>query len=435
MRDDRTPGLEVNDKIAKREYGASIVGDDAMKPGPAAPPEGASGALSGEAASLSSQVFSSFDDPPREWRSLVARDDLAMDPEVLRVFQRTLADQCRCWGVIVFDRGTAIGCAALCLFQTELADISHPMLARLRDRIRRVWPGFMRVNVLFCGLPAPSGSTHLRVGASADAGRVRLVAGEVDRVMRRLARTARAKLLVFKELEDTSGALAQTLLQAGYAHGGIPPMHLLNRSFKSFTDYRDALRSRYRAQIQRSQKKLEAAGFEALSGRGGAFFDAHWNDEVHQLYVAVQRRAKQKLELMPSAFFRELAHTLGEEVSLTLIRRAGRVGAFTFAVTRGATHYNLYSGLDYALNAEGDLYFNLFYCDLDQAFRSGATSVHMGQTSDSFKSRLGSATQPLHFFVRARAAWLNAALRLFAPVAFAAAPSVRSQDVFARDHQ
>jgi hypothetical protein len=354
--------------------------------------------------------------------------------DVLRIFQRTLADQCLCWGVIVYDHGAAIGCAALCLFQTEFVDISHPTLARLRDRARRVWPAFMRMSVLFCGLPAPSGATHLRVRASADAGEIGLVAAEVDRVMRRVARATGARLLVFKELEETSGALAQSLRQAGYMRGGIPPMHLLNRSFKSFADYRGALRSRYRAQIQRSQKKLEAAGLEALSGRGAAFFDAHWNDDVHRLYVAVQRRAELKLELMPSAFFRELAHALGDEVSLTLLRRAGRVCAFTFAITRAGTHYNLYSGLDYALNSDGDLYFNLFYNDLDQAFRSGATSVHMGQTSDSFKSRLGSTAQPLYFFVRARAAWLNAALRLLAPVAFPKAPAAPSHDVFARDH-
>ena len=86
--------------------------------------------------------------------------------------------------------------------------------------------------------------------------------------MRRIARAVGARLLVFKELEETSGALAEALRRAGYMHGGIPPMHLLNRPFKSFTDYRDALKSRYRAQIQRSEKKLKAAGFEALCGRG-----------------------------------------------------------------------------------------------------------------------------------------------------------------------
>jgi predicted N-acyltransferase len=258
------------------------------------------------------------------------------------------------------------------------------------------------------------------------------VTAEVDRIMRELARASGAKLLVFKELEDTKGALEQALRQADYIQGDIPPMHLLNRSFQSFAQYRDALRSRYRAQIQRSQKKLMTAGFEALSGRGQAFFDSHWSEDVHRLYVAVQQRAEHKLELMPSSFFTELAQTLADEVSLTLIHREGRVCAFTFAITRERTHYNLYSGLDYALNNEGDLYFNLFYNDLDQAFRSGATSVHLGQTSDSFKSRLGSSAQPLHFFVRGSGAWTNWALRRVASIAFPKLPRMRSRDVFGR---
>ena len=226
--------------------------------------------LSHEAEGLSSEVFSSFAETPPAWQSLCVRTDLAMDPQVLSVFQRTLADQCRCWGVIVTDHGAAIGCAALCLFPTELMDLSSPMLARLRDRIRRLWPSFMRMKVLFCGLPTPSGSTHFRARSGADVSRV---AAEVDRVMRRIGRTVGARLLVFKELEETSGALPEALRRAGYMHGGIPPMHLLNRSFKNFADYRDALKSRYRAQIQRSEKKLTAAGFEALCGRGAGFFD------------------------------------------------------------------------------------------------------------------------------------------------------------------
>jgi hypothetical protein len=355
-----------------------------------------------------------------------------MDAKALSVFQRTLVDQCRCWAVIVYRGELPIGCAALCLFPTELADVSNPWLAGMRDRARIVWPGLLRMNVLFCGLPIPSGANHIRFRAGAAPQEVRAATAEVDRVMRGLARASGARLLVFKELEETTGELAQGLREIGYLEGDIPPMHHLNRSFQSFAEYRDALRSRYRAQIQRSQKKLEAAGFEALSGRGQTFFEAHWSDDVHQLYVAVQQRAEHRLELMPSSFFAELARALGNEVSLTLIQREGRVCAFTFAITREKTHYNLYSGLDYALNHEGDLYFNLFYTDLDQAFRSGATSIHLGQTSDSFKSRLGSSAQPLYFFVRGSAGWANWGLRRVAFLAFPELAGVRTQDVFAR---
>ena len=351
-----------------------------------------------------------------------------MDVDVLSVFQRTLADQCRCWGVIVTDRAPLRLRGAVPVSDRAFRHFPPPAGAPARRRAARL-ARLPAHSVLFCGLPVPSGATHFRTRSSEDVSRV---AAEVDRVMRRIAPTVGAKLLVFKELEETFGALAETLQRAGYMHGGIPPMHLLNRSFKSFADYRDALKSRYRAQIQRSEKKLKAAGFEALSGRGAAFFDAHWNDEAHQLYVAVQSRAEQKLELMPAAFFRELAHALGDEVLLTSF--AAPAGCAPLRSPSPArARITTYIRADYELNNEGDLYFNLFYNDLDQAFRSGATSVHMGQTSDSFKSRLGSSTQPLHFFVRARAPWMNVALRVFAPLAFPAVRPVRPQDVFAKD--
>jgi len=168
-----------------------------------------------------------------------------------------------------------------------------------------------------------------------------------------------------------------------------------------------------------------------LSGRGGAFVAEHFDARVHALYLAVQQRGEQKLEVLPRVFFLELAAALGDEVLLTMIRREGRVCGFTFGLTRAGTHHNLYSGLDYAANHDGDLYFNLFYLDLDAAFRAGATLVTMGQTSNSFKSRLGTQARKLWFFARGRPALFHGLLRLVAPLAFPNAPAVEGNDVFA----
>jgi predicted N-acyltransferase len=354
---------------------------------------------------------------------------MGMDPRVLRVFQRALADDFHCWGVIVFDEsGIPVGCAALCLFRVEVVDSTNPAVVRARDRLRRFWPKLGRMKVLFCGLPVPPGSSHLRVRPDAS---VEKVAAEVDRVMRRLAVRVKAQLILFKELDEEKSRLTSTLASRGYLRGEILPVHHLHGAFSSFADYRDSLKSRYRQQIVRSQKKMVEAGFEVLSGRGGAFVAEHFDDNVHALYVAVQQRGEQKLELMPRSFFVDLAAALGDEVLLTLIRREGRVCGFTFGVTRGGTHHNMYSGLDYAVNQDGDLYFNLFYLDLDAAFRSGATLVTMGQTSDSFKSRLGTNARKLWFFARARSVVTHDLLRLVAPLAFPKAPVVEANDVFA----
>ena len=349
----------------------------------------------------SSTVFESFASVPTAWHELCGKDDLAMDPKVLHVFARTLADQCRSSGVIVFDAaGKAIGCAALCGFATEMVETSHPALLRWRNRIRRIWPGFGQIKVLFCGLPVPSGGSHLRVKAGVD---TKIVAVEVSRVMQRVASEWGSTLMVFKELGYADTPLEKALSALEYTRGAIPPLHVLEGHFKNFDAYCAALKNRYRAQIRRSQKKLESAGFEVECGRGSAFCAAHFDEAVYALYLAVHSRARQKLECLPVAFFPALAAELGDdEALLTLIRKNGHVCAFTFSVTRGNVHYNLYSGLDYALNNAGDLYFNLFYQDLDQAFRAGATSVHLGQTSDDFKGRLGTSPEKRFFFARAR---------------------------------
>jgi hypothetical protein len=357
-----------------------------------------------EQSGMRSVLFDSFAHVPEAWYEVCSPDDLAMDLRVLEVFRSTLKDQCRCWALLIFDdSGTVIGCAALCAFKT----------------------GGMKV--MFCGLPVPSGATHLRVRDGAD---IKMVVEEVERVMQQLAASQECRLLVFKEFGDNTDSLTATLREAGYICGDIPPMHVLDGRFKSFTEYQNAIKSRYRKQIRSSQQQLEAAGFEIFCGRGAAFFKQHYNDDVHQLYVAVQKRAKHKLELMPASFFTELAEVLGNEVLLTLIRRDSRVCAFTFAITRGETHYNLYSGLDYELNNEGDLYFNLFYTDMDQAFSAGATSLHLGQTSDDFKSRLGTKTERLHFYVHARSRAFHALLRMVSPLAFPKVKPVRPHDVF-----
>lgn len=374
-----------------------------------------------------SEVFESFSDIPAAWNDICRNDDLAMDLRVLDVFQRTLADQCRCWGIIVYDaQGAAIACAALCLFETELIESKNHRVIRWRDRLRRVFPKLCRMPVLFCGLPVPSGASHLRLktGASPDDAIV-----EIERVMQELGRKVGAWLTVFKELDEAS-PFAHVLTRRGYIRGAIPPMHLLDASFASFAGYRDSLKSRYRTQVLRSQKKLSAAKFEVLHGRGAAFLMDHFDDRAYRLYRAVQEKAKHKLELMPAGFFREMATALGDEVSLTVIRRAGRICAFTFAITRGNNHYNMYSGIDYALNSDGDLYFNLFYQDMDQAFRAGAEALHLGQTSDAFKSRLGTRAEKLWFYARAWPAAANPLLRLSAPLAFPKVATVRPHDVF-----
>lgn len=362
-------------------------------------------------------LYERIEDVPREdWARLAPESaDLAMDPRLLGAFQSTMRDQCRCWFVIVRDDDDQpIASACLCLFRIDALETTGAAVRFVARNIRRLFPGYMRFNVLFCGLPAPSADNHLRFAPGADRG---AVLRALDELMRKLARGHRARMIVLKEFEQSRREEFTALEALSYIHGELPAARRLDQTFDSLDDYRAALRAQYRKQVKESLRKFERAGC-AVEHLSGEQIGRAYTDSLHRLYLNVLARAKYRLETFPPDFFRELAITFGDDAAMTVIRRDNDTLGWAFSLTFGGECHNLYIGLDYARNAEADVYFNLHFFDLDRAFRRGITRVHLGQTSDDFKSRLGCSAQPLSFYVRAANPLMHWGLRKFSKLVF-----------------
>jgi predicted N-acyltransferase len=347
---------------------------------------------------LSHSVYDSVAEVPlHEWDLLTADDaDLTMDRRLIAAYEATMGEQCRSFTIVIRDRaGNAVGLACACLFRVDLGHF--PWLDKLVAAARKVWQNCLKIGVLFCGLPIPAGQNHLRIAAHADQA---AVLTELDNAMRKLAREYGAMIVVVKEFSEKECDGLETLVDRGYLRSEIPPRHLLIGEFGSFADYRAAINARYRWQVNRSLKKLEKAGLRVEQVRGPADLPRVYTDDVHRLYEAVHKRSKYQLELYPAEFIRKLGWQFGDDASLTCIYQGKRVVAFTLGLARDSVYHNLYSGLDYDLRNEADLYFNLFYHDLDFAWRRGAKEIHLGQTADHFKSRLGSKSEPMYLFIR-----------------------------------
>jgi predicted N-acyltransferase len=227
----------------------------------------------------------------------------------------------------------------------------------------------------------------------------------LDRRVQELAREENADYVVYKEFDGTDAGNIELLEEHWYLRGTLPVLHKLAGRFRNFGEYLDAIKARYRNQIKRSQKKFAAAGLRAVHITDGQEIRRRFTPEVHQLYAAVHAKSKTKLEFLPLEFFRELPDALPEHVAVMFVEdmtAGGRVVGFTLAMRANGTHYNVYSGVDYGMNERAHIYFNLFYHDLDYAFSIGTTEVHLGETSDGFKSRLGTERVPMYCYVKAR---------------------------------
>jgi len=388
------------------------------------------GLLTAEVQSHICRIYDSITDvSPEAWQRLTGSEpDLGMDPRLIRVLEETLADQCRMWTMMVEDpMGAVVACACLCLFAVDAVITAPPAVRKITEFIRSCWAGFFKFGLLFCSLPVPAGENHIRMTPEADR---EAVLAAVDEGMRQLARKHHARMMLLKEFELARQSELAPLERLGYLRGDVPPPYDLPAHFRSFDEYLSALKARYRNQITRSVKKFAKTGFCAVHVHDSAEIERLYTDRMHELYVAVWSRAKDRLEKLPAEFFRRTARAFPGRTSLTIIYRGEHVAGFTFGLSSGRAYHNMRSGIDYSLNDEGDLYFNLFYNDLDQAFRRGHEEIHLGQDSDDFKTRLGSRPRALSFYLRAPNPALQAGLQAFSRMLFPKLPAVRTHDVF-----
>lgn len=364
-----------------------------------------------------------------EWHAACGgHADAVMDPRFLKAVETSMATETRFHNVVFRDSaGEPAGAAFLSFYTVDGLLLSTERWKKLGAQVRQLWPNFLKIPVIFCGCPISTGESHLRFAAGTDHF---TMLRQLDRLMTLLAWRQRAPAIVFKDFGPQEIARTDALLDLGYLRTDSLPMNYFPARFRDFDHFCDSLRSRYRRQIVRSRKKLQRAGLRVVHLRGGMGFDELYTDDVHRLYLAVLGHAPVQLECLPAQFFRELARRLPEESAFTLICQGERIVGFTCGLFHQQAYHNFFCGFDYELNAEGELYFNLLYEDLDYALRQNVRSIQIGQTADEFKMRVGCSREPRYFYVKVREPGLQLLLRAASPSLFPPAPCVDERNLF-----
>ncbi len=364
-----------------------------------------------------------------EWHAACGgHADAVMDPRFLRTVENSMGAEGRFYNVVMHDAAGAPAAAAfLSLYSIDGILLAPERWKKAVARLRWVWPRFLKVQVLFCGCPVSTGESHLRIAPGADP---HAVLRRLDRLLMRVAQTEGTQFIVFKEFGPQQAVQTDSLPTLGYVRADSLPMNGFPARFRDFDHVCASYRSRYRNQVLRSRKKFELSGLRVVHLRGGMGVEKLYTEDVHRLYLAVLNRAEVKLECLPAEFFRELARQFRDDAALTLIYQDQRIVAFVCGIFHQDAYLNLFCGFDYDLNHETDLYFNLMYEDLDYALRQKVQSIHVGQTANDFKSRMGCFLEPRCFYVKARLSTLQPLLRAGSPHLFPPAPPVAERNLF-----
>jgi predicted N-acyltransferase len=351
-----------------------------------------------------------------------------MDANFLRAVEKGLEGQARIFHVLIREEdGKPAACASLSLMPVDLLLLAGPRIQKVVGWVRKLAPNLGKVNILMCGLPFSAGQSHLAFAPGADrAGAVLLL----DTLLRELARRHGARLIVFKEFGDEARAYLDPLQERGYCRAASPASYAMPKAFASLADYGAALKRHYRYTIRSSQQKFERAGCRTVHLEDPEEIRRVYTPEVHGLYEAIVAKSDLKLEVLPHSFFHELAAQLPGRVSLTVVYRQERPIAFAWGLSADPESYGLFCGIDADHNAECDLYFNVVYQYLDYAFRRGCRRITLGQTAESFKTRLGCVGEARHVYARGAGPLVSWVLRRSAGFLFPERPITPAHDVF-----
>jgi len=366
------------------------------------------------------------------WNEVCSRSgaSIFMDPRFIAAVETSMRQNCRFWYVIVYDdAGRPAACAGLSAMTIDLTDFADPRLAWIIKRVPKILSRFRKLNVLFGSLPGSPGEKSLALAVTGASAQILSV---LDGVMCDLAEKIGMDAIIYKEFGQGDLEWMNPLLERGYQCIAIPPMHLLRPSFENFAQYCAALRTRYRQQINRSTRKLKSSGIEQSVLTDPDEILKVYTPEAHAMYCEMVAKSDVKLEVFPIEYYRQLTMRLKGQVELIAFFKDARLIAFGWCLYDRSTYHMMYAGLDYQLNHQFDLYFNLMYAGFDRALRKRVSKIHVGQTATVFKARMGCYSEPLYIFAKGLGPVMSRLFRYGGKLLVIKKPSNPPSDIFKR---
>jgi hypothetical protein len=152
--------------------------------------------------------------------------------------------------------------------------------------------------------------------------------------------------------------------------------------------------------------------------------------DTHAMYCEMTLKSDLRIEVLPYEHYRELVRAMPDRVELVSLIKDDRIVGFGWCLHDGDTYHMMYAGIDYAINRQYDLYFNLMYAGFDRALRKGVKRIHVGQTATGFKARMGCFSEPRYIYAKGIGFFMSRIFRYGSNFLVIKKPSNPPSDIF-----
>lgn len=345
--------------------------------------------------------------PEANWDEIVTPADLFHSHHYLAALDKAKVEGAHMEFVLFFEGEKLVGTSVLSDFEINLDLFIGE--GGVVQGIKKVFPRFFKIRVLFCGTPMSAGhhNFHLTDPALAPQAVALLTEYMADYCTRN-----KVQYSVFKEFKEVDTQLMDGPLESqGYFRGYSLPSAEMELPFANYAEYLASLRAKYRRQILAAQRKIGQTQpvfvsnyFEGPQTESQPVLTvlkpSQYDPKVfYELYCQVMERATVKLEVLNEAFFEHFFAAMEQEIFLLTMVFQGKVlGVFVVAWV-GETVTFIWTGKT-DFRDEYDTYFNLMSGMVAFALEKGCTNLVLGQTSFYAKQRIGGLVEDLFLYFK-----------------------------------
>lgn len=193
----------------------------------------------------------------------------------------------------------------------------------------------------------------------------------------------------------------------GHAYHPLPVqpnmvLHL-DESWSKFSDYLDAMSSKYRVRARRARKK----GDELVRREMGLDEITDRQTEMHRMYCIIAEQSDFNAVVLPQHYFTSWREQFPERFKVWGYFLEGEFIGFSTAVYNGKELEAHFLGFEADYNRSHQLYLNMLYDLVQEAILAGNKELIFSRTALEIKSSVGAVPEDLHCWMRSRYAIAN----------------------------
>jgi hypothetical protein len=280
-------------------------------------------------------------------------------------------------------------------------------------RLRKLFLRPLRFYVLFCGNLLVTGEHAFWFQKEAGLSRAeqeKKVREALEAAAKQLRKRKTAPSIILLKDFKQPNRLRRSSFPAFHEFTIQPAMFLsIREDWKQFSDYTDALSSKYRVRVRRARKKLKPIQTRELSME---YLQQH-SELLNELYEEVVNESNFNLVRLDINYLLALKEKLGEQIKIVgYFQEEELVGFITLINNFGELDAH-YIGFRRSLNHKHQLYLNMLLDIVREGIWQQVRQIHFARTALEIKSSIGAEAEELFCYARHRFCLHN---RLMIPV-------------------